>query len=113
MLPIVKIISGDYPQVELGEYYTVDTIGNETISLIGIEHPIPKSAAEFVANVPADAPKVNVFYAKRYRLVEEQVVLGNYIGESGLSYIGIWENTPKFILNEYYKCGMLLKNVKQ
>lgn len=80
MKPVFEVTTGKYPQVTWGKQYSVEAeLPDDMIQLIGISHPVPKSAGEMV---DATQKRPNVFVVTRYKLVEEVVAVSNIPGQT-------------------------------
>lgn len=80
MKPVFEVTTDKYPQVTWGKQYSVEAeLPDDMIQLIGISHPVPKSAGEMV---DATQKRPNVFVVTRYKLVEEVVAVSNIPGQT-------------------------------
>jgi hypothetical protein len=107
---IALVISDKYPQVTQGRLYSVQSMNDTFVKMVGINHPIPLSAVSIVDGVELDSIGANKFCYKRYTLVEETVFAENIVGSDELYELAVIDRTK---IESYTKGGVQVKNFRE
>ena len=108
MKPVFEVTAGKYPQVTLGKQYSVEAeLPDDMIQLIGISHPVPKSAGKLV---DATQKRPNVFVTTRYKLIEEVVAISNVPGEDEQPII---TSIGSKVVEQYAKLSIEVDNLSE